>query len=109
MVSYKIISTKLQREKGQFLKIFILIKNIQYLKRMRLSSLEPPGKARIVMYTPGSSSSIHSVSKSLALLTERSSDWSPSLVLTEPSTDDVSVFASFVVEGLMDEAKPPKS
>lgn len=50
------------------------------LNRTRRSSLIPPGKARIVIYTPGSSSSTHSLSWSLALLTDTES--SPDLSIS---------------------------
>lgn len=62
-----------------------------------------PGKARIVIYTPGSSSSTHSLSSSLALLTEAESSPDPStssgdeLVLTDAPID-VSVFAPLMLD-----------
>lgn len=79
---------------------------ITYLKRTRLSSRPPPGNALIVMYTPGSSCSTHSVSISLALLIETSERSASELVLMEPSTDDVSVLTPLMLESLGVEAKP---
>ena len=74
----------------------------------------PPSNARIVIYTPGSSSSTHSLSWSLALLTETESspDRSASgdeLVLTDASIDEVSVFAPLILDNLGVDASPTES
>lgn len=76
---------------------------VSYLNRTRLSSRTPLGNALIVMYTPGTSCSIHSDSISLALLNETSPERSPSLdelLLTEASIDDVSVFPALMLDNL---------
>lgn len=59
------------------------------LNLTRLSSLFPSGRALMVIYTPGSSCSTHSVSRSLALLIE--------LVLID---DEASVLAPLMLESL---------
>jgi len=75
----------------------------------------PPGKARMVIYTPGSSSSTHSLSWSLALLmeTESSPDLSTSsgdeLVLIDASIDEVSVLAPLILDNFGVDAKPIES
>lgn len=71
----------------------------------------PPGKARMVMYTPGSSSSTHSLSSSLPLLTEadRSTFSGDELVLTDASTDEVSVFAPLMLDNLGVDDSPTES
>ena len=85
------------------------------LNRTRRSSLIPPGKARTVIYTPGSSSSTHSLSWSLALLmdTERSPDLSTSsgeeLVLIDASIDEVSVLAPLILDNFGVDARPIES
>ena len=85
------------------------------LNRTRRSSLIPPGKARIVIYTPGSSSSTHSLSWSLALLmdTESSPDLSTSsgdeLVLIDASMDEVSVLAPLILDNFGVDARPIES
>lgn len=81
---------------------------ILYLNRTRLSSRIPLGNALIVMYTPGTSCSIHSDSISLALLKETSPERSPSLdelVLAEASIDDVSVFPALMLDNFGVEAR----
>lgn len=82
--------------------------NVSYLNRTRLSSRIPVGNALIVMYTPGTSCSIHSDSISLALLNETSPERSPSLdelVLAEASIDDVSVFPALMLDNFGVEAR----
>ena len=64
------------------------------------------------MYTPGSSCSTHSVSKSLALLMDSSPERSASLdelVLMEASIDDVSVLAPLMLESFGVEVTPQES
>jgi hypothetical protein len=83
-----------------------------YLNLTLLISLLPPGKDLIVMYTPGSSSSTHSLSGSLALLIDKSPERSASLeelLLIEAAIDDISVFAALMVETFGVEFIPFKS
>lgn len=66
----------------------------------------------MVMYTPGSSSSTHSLSWSLALLTEtessrdRSTSSGDELDLIDASIDEVSVFAPLMLDNLGVDASP---
>lgn len=80
------------------------------LNLTRLSSLFPSGKALMVMYTPASSCSTHSLSRSLALLMDSSPDREVLVRIdaadADASIDEISVFAPLMLESLGVEATP---
>uniref|UniRef100_A0A3Q7HRE8 Uncharacterized protein n=1 Tax=Solanum lycopersicum TaxID=4081 RepID=A0A3Q7HRE8_SOLLC len=74
------------------LEFIYTVEILKYLNLTRRSSLVPSTSCLMVIYTPGSSCSIHSDSISLALLTESEASSLESVVVLDASIYDISPF-----------------